>query len=302
MPLAVLLLVACQRRDGAIDERTPVSLGSNAEWTYATHPSVPLAPDELRDLTRRALEATGRMAAVSPAPGEDSALSAHVLVRLLGADVLSEPTLEPGHAPVVAVHARLRLEFRPPLSDESQTVVVVAGGNARGTASSAARSAVETALGRALEQVVAVVQGRTKSDDELVADLAGADTARAQTALEQLASRRHLAAFVPLVQQLRADDADGALRALGSLVVLEDPRGVRPIIEEAERRDLAFLLQAVYALGSLGGEEAEAYLFTVDSGHPDARVRSAAGEALEIARRRAAIRHTGRPVGEEQHL
>jgi hypothetical protein len=49
----------------------------------------------------------------------------------------------------------------------------------------------------------------------------------------------------------------------------------------------------VRAVGDIGGDEAEAYLETMSSGHPDPFVAQAARDALRDARRRRAAGKVG---------
>lgn len=125
--------------------------------------------------------------------------------------------------------------------------------------------------------------GTKRNDDSIV------DPERAPDhGLERLVIRRDPAAFEPLLRQLHEGETEQSLAALSALVAYDDQRAVQPIIDESERRDFAFFLEALYALGSLGGEQAEAYLETIRSGHADPRARAAAGEALVLAGKRAA--------------
>lgn len=277
--LLIVCLAACQRRDG-IDERTFIDLGTGEDWQLATHPAVPLAPAEVEAVVRSVASATGRLV---PLPTQhasaDGALAARLRIRIAGVDA------SPG-----ALVLRLVMTFRPPLGDEASLVVRSVSAQGLGSPAEAARSALEVAVSRGLDEIGALSQGRAKSDEELTGDLAGADPVRSRAALELLAVRRHPASFLPLVRQLHGDEA---LRALELLVTLDDPRAVRSIVEEADKRDLGFRVEAVHALGSLGGDDAEAYLFALES-DPDARLRAAAAEALASSMRIAGARARAR--------
>ena len=76
------------------------------------------------------------------------------------------------------------------------------------------------------------------------------------------------------------------LMAIGALVELKDPRAVGPLIEAGRRKNSAYVAQVVYAVAQLGGREAQAYLFTISSGHPDPALREAAKEALQELEKR----------------
>jgi hypothetical protein len=56
---------------------------------------------------------------------------------------------------------------------------------------------------------------------------------------------------------------------------------VPELIEISRGKDPGFLRELVYALGAIGGEEAEAYLYTMAQGHDQPAVRDAARQALE---------------------
>lgn len=104
--------------------------------------------------------------------------------------------------------------------------------------------------------------------------------------------RKLTSAVGPLMARVRDEDEspDVRIRAVGALVELGDPEAASAIIDACRRKDAQYLVQMVYALGQLGGREAQGYLFTVQSGHPSEAVRAAAGEALEELERRAAAR------------
>jgi hypothetical protein len=265
-----LALVACQRR-AEPDARTHVITDGDVDWSLATHPKVPLSGNDIHDLVNRALTGSGRFI-IGAGEGE---MAARVRAQIISAEV-TEPA---------GIELRMRLHFVPPLGDESSAIDAIGSGKAKGNPDEASRAAISMALSNALNQVNADLHGRGKSDQELVADLEGKDPAVADLAAERLAARRRPVVFAPLVDRLRSNDPDVAQRAVASLVSLDDQRAVLPIIEETEHRPLVFKLEALYAVGSLGGEEAEAYLFTLSS-DPDARVKTAAAEALALAKRR----------------
>ena len=96
--------------------------------------------------------------------------------------------------------------------------------------------------------------------------------------------------LVGLLERAAEPDADEAtqalgLRAAGGVVLLRERRAVLPLIALGLRREPAFVVQIVYAVGALGGPQAEAYLVTLASGHAHHEVRAAAREALETMAR-----------------
>jgi hypothetical protein len=277
--LTLSALAACQRHEERA-ERVPVSLGSDEDWSYATHPAVPLAGAALHALAARVLIDSGRFIPAQTAT-DSAPLAARLSAQILSA---TEQPAAPGGGDASA-SVRLRVQYVPPLTSESAALIVVGSGSARGKPDVIWQSAVSAALSNALDQATAEVHGRTRSKEELLADLRGSDPALAEVALDRLAARRQPEAFAPLVQRLQGADPEAAQRSLAALVSLDDARAVRPIIDEAERRNLAFKIEALYALGSLGGDEAEGYLDVLTS-DSDARVRGAAMEALAVARSR----------------
>jgi HEAT repeat protein len=101
-----------------------------------------------------------------------------------------------------------------------------------------------------------------------------------------LADRRSPAAVPQLILRLQDENDDVARRAVGALVAIGDRRAVRPLIEMTKKRRPEQVRPIVYALGSLGGSEAEAFLFTLESGSPDEEVGRAAHDALADLRGR----------------
>jgi hypothetical protein len=277
-----LTLAACQRRE-SVDVRAPLFLGSEEEWSFSTHPELSLSPEQLRSLTARLFESTGRFLIVSSATASDAA---RCNVRILSVDSQAVPDAAPEQA---TVQVRVRLEYLQHTGEDLNPLLATATATSRGVRDQAGAAATETALARAVQQISFELQASSKTDDELVADLHSPESFRSAAALEHLAARRHPAAFAPLIKQLQQDDAEVSLRALSALVSYDDPRAVRSIVDEAERRDFPFFIEALYALGSIGGEDAEAYLFTVQSGHADPRAQATATEALNLVHRRAAI-------------
>ena len=108
-------------------------------------------------------------------------------------------------------------------------------------------------------------------------------------ALRRIAERHVLTATPSVCAWLaHADSPDAtaadralALHAVGTLVALGDRRAVAPIIELAQHKDPAFVLQLAYAVAALGGPLAESYLITLGSGHLDDEVREGAAVALD---------------------
>lgn len=267
--LVALVSVTSCERDTSQPARVLLSFGAAAEWQYRTHPSAGLSADEWRAHVQ---DATSRSLAVVVTDDVADPLAHRLDARIVLAEAL----------PSGDSRVRVRVVLEPPRTARREAIEVQSVAEAPQP-----KDAAVTALGRALADLSLRQESQTWTDDELVAQLDGADPERSQLALELLAARRHPRALAPLLSLLRSEDDARAVWALGALVTLGDPRSARPIIQAAERRNDAFLLEALYALGSLGGEDAMAYLFMIDSGHPDPRIQEAARESLELVRRRA---------------
>jgi HEAT repeat protein len=89
-----------------------------------------------------------------------------------------------------------------------------------------------------------------------------------------------------LIARLNDDKQVVVLRAIGALVAIGDRRAVRPLIELTRKRPPQIVSQILYALGSLGGPEAESFLYTLESGAAEEEVRRAAAEAFADLRRK----------------
>jgi len=89
-----------------------------------------------------------------------------------------------------------------------------------------------------------------------------------------------------LLNRLSDENPVVALRAVGALVAIGDRRAVDPLIEMTRKAKPQVTVQILYALATLGGPTAEAYLYTLESGGPDDEVRRAATDALLELRRK----------------
>jgi HEAT repeat protein len=159
------------------------------------------------------------------------------------------------------------------------------------------RTALRFALDDASRGIAWQLDARKKSDDDLVADLSSLDPRVRDYAIRALADRRSPAAVPHLLARLDDDDPAIVLRAVGALVAIGDRRAVEPLIDLTRKRPPHVATQVLYALASLGGPTAEAYLFTLESGAADEDIRRAASDALSELRRKrdeASARAPGR--------
>ncbi len=156
----------------------------------------------------------------------------------------------------------------------------------------AVRKALETALDQIVASAHLQLEAVEKKDAELVKDLASQDPRVREFAVRVLSDRRNPAVAQPLLDRLRSEDVDEVRRAIGGLVELREPKAVPVLIDLTRGKEPSFMREVVYALGAIGGEEAEAYLYTVAQGHDQPAIREAATQALEElkTRRRGDVR------------
>jgi HEAT repeat protein len=152
--------------------------------------------------------------------------------------------------------------------------------------SPAFRTALDQALSSAISAVLLQLSAKDKTDKELIADLGSPDVHVRDYAVRLLSDRRNSAAVPALIERLSDPDREVALRTIGALRAIGDPRAVPALIEFTRNRDAESLLPAIDAIGAIGGADAEAFLFTLESGHPDETVRQSAAAAAEDLRKR----------------
>jgi hypothetical protein len=148
------------------------------------------------------------------------------------------------------------------------------------------RSAVERAARLAADGLALAFAEEAKPDARLIADLSSEDPRVRDHAVRVLAERRSPAAVPALLERLKDEDRRVVHRAVGALAQIGDDRAVPPLIELSRSGDPALTARVARIIGDIGGPEAEGYLLTLEAGHPDPRVRTAAREALaELAAR-----------------
>jgi hypothetical protein len=186
---------------------------------------------------------------------------------------------------IAEVGATLVLERRD--ADPEQRYQVVGLGEVRveGKDTETRRKALREALRRALTQVTeaAVLQLKAadRPDGALQQDLLSKDERVREYALRVLAERRHPAAAPLLIRQLEDDNPQEVRRAIGVLAEMKAPAAVPALIDLMKDREIGFAQEVVFAIGEIGGTEAEAYLFTVAQGHDQPDVQAAAQQALD---------------------
>lgn len=182
-----------------------------------------------------------------------------------------------------------RLELESDQGVEQEVVVTAVekvGGPGLDEWREASSGAAQSALTGAVKGARAVVAALGKSDAELLAQLGDPDPQAAEWAAAVLAERKHPGALEPLVALLGTDDLMKSRWAMRFLIRLGDARAASAMIEASRHKDDTFQREIVFALGELGGEEAEAYLFTVAQGHDLPLMRQSAERALSELRAR----------------
>ena len=117
--------------------------------------------------------------------------------------------------------------------------------------------------------------------------LAGNDPQLRVVAFATIAERK-LGGAVPRLLELLGEE-DHRIRdgAIGALVALRASQAIMPLTRLAKFEDLDTMRRVVDAIGSIGGDEARAYLEFVAGGHDEMVISSLAKDALERLNRRA---------------
>ena len=199
---------------------------------------------------------------------------------------LSEPDIE-HHASVLAIALEVshtgsdepfaldsRREVKPPAQNDIEAM------------QGAIRDAFDAALGHAVRESAALIANDSATDSAVVEKLKDPDEAVRDAAVRLLVRRHHKAALPELLARLKADDLETLRGVVGLLVELRAPEAVNPLVDAARRRGPLFEREIVFAIGSIGGDDAEAYLDLVSSGHEDPLIRASAEQALSELRAR----------------
>ena len=289
--LAAVLLTACKpsARAGALQ----VGQITVSEAVLSGKPEIGESAEQLRKELQSALEETGRFVVRN-----NGAVTIRLEIDRAQRVFAPVPVVGQGQSPAEREMADVALNLEMTSSGPQGDIDrLLAEGEARrptnadDTLDPAARhAAFDAAIDAALrEAVVALkdqIDARRKPDDQLIADLSSRETRVRDYAIRVLADRRSPAAVPSLVLRLQDENDEVARRAVGALVAIGDRRAVRPLIDMTRKRRPEQVRPILYALGSLGGGEAEAFLYTLESGSPDEEVRRAAHEAFYDLRER----------------
>jgi hypothetical protein len=152
-----------------------------------------------------------------------------------------------------------------------------------------AREALDGALGQVVREARALIELQDAREEVLVARLGQSDEATRDAAVRLLVERRSPRVLPTLLQRLKSDELASLRATMGLLVELRMPEAVDPLIEATRQRGPIVAREVVFAVAAIGGDDAEAYLDLIASGHDDALVRASAEQALrELRSRRGA--------------
>lgn len=279
-----LVLVACKPSPppkSVVDVGT--LLVSTAE--IATRPELAATADDVRAVLRDQLLATRRFQVKDGARGR-------IVLSVERAQLAAAPApvIEPGKPAVDRELADVLVSLELARPDNRQDGTLRAEGLSRRPLDQgqsldpeARRAAFAVALGTAIHEAAEALADQLdahgKTDDALIADLGSADVRIRDYAIRVLAERRNPAAVPKLIERLDDPDPTVWLRAVGALTAIGDRRAVAPLIEATRKRRPEETGSVLYAIATLGGPAAEAYLFTLESGASDEQVRRAAREA-----------------------
>jgi hypothetical protein len=280
LALVALVVGGCKRETKTVFQKIEV----DAE-ELLKEPALGWFPGELNG---RIAGALGAHALPVLKEGESAPSGAHVLKGRLSLE--SEVTeARQATAGEVAVAAVLQMKGKElgALDSVSAHREVPLKGSGPEDRREATVHAIEGVLEDIAAEAGALVKATQQKDEALVKALASPDARTHTWAMKVLADRKHPAAVPPLLELLKSEDLDVVRTAIGALVELKDPRAVPMMIDSSHARDNLFQREVVFALGAIGGDEAEAYLFTMAQGHDEPVIRASAQQALDEMKARS---------------
>jgi len=291
--LAALAIAATACKPSASNRGLVVGTISVSEAGLAGKPEIGESSEALREQVRAALEPSGRFAVREGGPLRIQ-LDIDRAQRALAPPGMPDPAKPLLEHEVAEVAVTLEMTSTGAQGDVERLVAEGAARrptNADDSLDPAARhaafsAALEVALRDAVAALDAQIDARGKTDEALLKDLTAADARVRDYAIRVLADRRSPAAVPQLIARLQDPNAEVARRATGALIAIGDRRAVGPLIEMTRHRHPDDVGPILYAIASLGGAEAEAFLFTLESGAPDEETRRAARGAYEDLIRR----------------
>lgn len=146
------------------------------------------------------------------------------------------------------------------------------------------RDALSATLDGAVKEAAVIITLEDASADVLKGKLEAGDDAVKRAAVRLLVRKHDKAALPALLARLETDELDVLRSVVGQLVELRAPEAVNPLIEAASQKGPTFEREVVFAIGAIGGEDAEAYLDLVSNGHDDPLIRASAEQSLRELR------------------
>jgi hypothetical protein len=204
---------------------------------------------------------------------------------------LSEPDAESNRGPDAVVVLHLRQKGEPDgfelRTHERPTLV----SNDVNALEQAVTGAVDEALAQAVREARATIELTPATTEVLVQKLAAPEVWVRRAAVRLLVERHDLAALPVLLERLKSPDLTQVRETVGLLVQLKAPQSVNALIDAAHQRGPTLQREIAFAVGAIGGEDAEAFLDLVSSGSDDPSVREAATQALSELRNRKKTRN-----------
>jgi hypothetical protein len=143
------------------------------------------------------------------------------------------------------------------------------------------RVALDLALRESTRTAKNIIAFQKRSAAALAKLMTSSDAAESQAAVVILVARKDSSVLPILKRRLETDDAMHLRRTVGLMVELGDVGAVNALIDASRRKDAVLQRELLFAIAALGGEDAQAYLFLVSSGHDDPLIRASAERALE---------------------
>lgn len=279
-----LLLGGCRRQgDGTLlVERVTV-----AEESVAAAPELGIGAKVFRERVEAALKAAGAQSSGMASLG--GATPFRLRAEVVHVDTEAEAFEDGGFAHTLSV--QVSMEATRPSADGTLRHLSQGIGHATFDPEAGGEELAEShqralwqAVDLAAQRLVLRVASNVRPVDALLAQAAEGELLGREAAVDALVERGERRVAPSLVALLGEKDETVRMKAMGEAVELRIQEAVPVLIDMAlptkgEPPPLHLQTQVVYALGAIGGREAEAFLYAVESGHGDGRVREAASEA-----------------------
>lgn len=270
----LVFVTACSRSSGPWVDKLEVDAFEGGEV-------ISLSKDQLEKQLREQLVAAKFNLAVDGKQAPDSAKPWRVAL----AAGLTEPELETRASSVELVLELAHSGDSEPFVIDRRHRVAAPDGDVE-TTQNAIRDALGETLSGAVREASVLIRLESSDVSALQGKLADPDESVKRAAVRLLVRKHDKAALPALLERLKSDDLDVLRTVVGQLVELRAPEAVNPLVEAASQRGPTFEREVVFAVGAIGGDNAEAYLDLVSSGHDDPLLRASAEQALSELRAR----------------